>query len=246
MPQAQKIALAELWEIEWTEGREEAEKVGSEPRIKVQFNPQSLKVTATNQQSGERPGVPVQFVGRGTTKLDVDLLFDATVPQPDGKSVDDVRKLTKEVFYFMETLEEAEDDKFVPPGVRFLWGSFLFDGVMDSMNETLDFFSSDGRPLRSTVTISISKQELKFRFNPDFSPTPGAKPQTPARSGDSVQQIAARAGKLGDWKGIASANGIENPRLLVSGQRLDLNPPKVSISGPSIRAGVRGPGIKTG
>jgi hypothetical protein len=44
----------------------------------------------------------------------------------------------------------------------------------------------------------------------------------PARAGDSVQGMAARAGKADDWKQIASANGIENPRALQPGQLVNI------------------------
>jgi hypothetical protein len=37
-------------------------------------------------------------------------------------------------------------------------------------------------------------------------------------------------GLSGGWQAIASANGIENPRLLDPGQLIDLNPPSLSAS----------------
>ena len=38
-------------------------------------------------------------------------------------------------------------------GCRFEWGSFIFQGVVDSMDETLDYFSEEGVPLRATVSL---------------------------------------------------------------------------------------------
>lgn len=245
MPQEPTIERAEIREIRWLDGRDEPEEVTETTPVRVQFNPQTLKVNYSNQKAGgDQPeGSAVQFVGRGTTKLAVDLLFDVTVPPEgdDGEAVDDVRKLTEKLFYFMKPKPTDEEDKFVPPGVRFIWGSFLFDGVMDSMNETLDFFSSDGRPLRATVSIALSQQELIFRFNEQFQGGAGTQRQTEARSGDSVQQLAARQGRPGDWKAIAAANGIENPRNLAPGLRLSLSTPSVSVRTPS--ASTQGPSV---
>jgi nucleoid-associated protein YgaU len=38
-----------------------------------------------------------------------------------------------------------------------------------------------------------------------------------------LQGLADAAGKGASWQSIATANGIENPRLLVPGQWIDLN-----------------------
>ena len=45
----------------------------------------------------------------------------------------------------------------------------------------------------------------------------GTTEVTLAQSGDTVQAIAARAGGQASWKAVASANGIDNPRLVPPG-----------------------------
>ena len=101
---------------------------------------------------------------------------------PTGETEeDDVRKLTGKVAYFITPKQEG--DKFVPPAVRFIWGSFQFDGIMESLEESLEFFSSDGRPLRASVTINLTQQKItEFVFRPtagpDNSPSPGTRPLT--------------------------------------------------------------------
>ena len=44
-----------------------------------------------------------------------------------------------------------------------------------------------------------------------------------ARPGDSIASMAARIGASADWKGIASANGIDDPLRLEAGARINLN-----------------------
>jgi hypothetical protein len=44
-----------------------------------------------------------------------------------------------------------------------------------------------------------------------------------ASAGATVQGLAASAGLGDNWQAIASANGIENPRLLAPGQLINLN-----------------------
>lgn len=211
--------------------------------VRVQFNPETLKVSFANQiqTSGgagdqSQGSAGRQYVGAGTTKLSLTLWFDVSAASGDAGDDefrrDDVRRLTQEVIYFM-TPQQAPDDatKFVPPGVRFAWGSFVFDGMVDSLEESLEFFSSEGKPLRASVGLNLSQQKiLKASFEgagrlPGRAPgAAGTRPLTQAPAGSTLQGLAAGAGRGADWQRIAQANGIENPRLLEPGQLVNLNP----------------------
>jgi len=266
MPQAQTIEKAVLREIKWNEDGQVREV--SDQKLTVQFNPQTLKLTYSNQKAGgtQSGGGAIQFVGKGTTKLSVELLFDVTVTEGEDGGPDDVRDVVEQVVRFIKPEKKEGDNKYLPPGLRFIWGSFLFEGVVDSINETLEFFSSDGRPLRATVTLAMSQQEIKPELaNPDFqrgaaqaartnpgggsgggsnggggggNRPPGTQPQQAARSGDSVQSMAARQGKPDNWKAVARANGIENPRNLSPGTLLDMS--SLNQASARVSAGISG------
>jgi hypothetical protein len=233
MPEPQTLLKAQLQPITWDEEQTVSET--GDP-IAVQFNPESLKVAYSNKSAGgdQRGGSAVQFVGSGTTKLSLDLWFDVTAPAPDrpevdGDQVDDVRRLTQRVVTFIQPEPSDEDDKFIPPGLRFLWGTFLFEGIVDSINEELQFFSERGKPLRAKISLAMSKQEIQFQFGEQGSPGLGstppeaATPAPPVREGDSVQQAAARDGRQDDWQDIARRNNVDNPRDLPAGTQLDLS-----------------------
>ncbi len=215
----------------------------------VQFNPESLKVSFSNQISkpegapAKKGKPPTQFVGQGTTKLSLQLWFDVTALLPEQKQETDVRNLTKKVSYFITPKAGESAEKMIPPIVRFSWGSFQFDGIMESMEESLEFFSSDGRPLRASVTIGLTQQEItEVKFNKDHKTPPGVtppptRPLAQAPAGSSVQSIADSQGKGDNWQDIAAANNIENPRMLQPGQLLDMNA-SVGVSiGGSVQAG---------
>lgn len=235
MPRPGRLEKAELTELWPDDGGQLAPRDrdgGAPKRVRVQFNPQTLRVSLSNQGAGgDQPGgSAVQFVGAGTTKLSLELWFDVQLPLPDGAddAQGDVRNLTKEIAFFMTPQTVARDgaEGLLPPAVEFLWGSFLFKGVVESMEETLEHFSEDGRPLRASVSLSLAKQDLKFEFGaaggsaqPGAAPAAGTQPLLAARAGESVQSIAARLG-VADWKSLAAANGIENPRLLAPGTLL--------------------------
>jgi phage tail-like protein len=57
---------------------------------------------------------------------------------------DDVRRLTEPISALAAR-----------PAVRFRWGAFRFDGRIATLDQQLDRFSSDGRPLRAAVAITM-------------------------------------------------------------------------------------------
>ena len=234
MPQPAQLTRAEFREIQWDENQQVSE---TDKKVSVQFNPQTLKVTFSNQLTGgdQSGGSGKQYVGKGATKLSLELWFDVTVPW-NGKGEDpkgDVRNLTKEVVYFITPQEEG--DKFIPPGLRFVWGTFLFDGIVESMDESLEFFSEEGKPLRAKITLSVSQQEIQFQFNEPSAGTPaaagangssaqpGTQPMEQANEGDTIQDMAGSAGRTDEWQDIAEANNIENPRRLEPGTLGNVN-----------------------
>jgi hypothetical protein len=262
VPEPPRLVKAELRELDAS-----FKKEASPPKhVAVQFNPETLKVSFANQinqpaNGGDRRGQPNrQFVGAGTTKLALQLWFDVSAPPharpgtPVGQQqTKDVRKLTEQVAYFITPKTASgqsantgagadpmpEGTQLSPPAVRFLWGSFLFDGMMDSLEENLELWSAEGLPLRANVAVALSAQRIIFAYNPDAGragsgAAPGASPgtaplaQTPA--GATVQGLADAVGSGGSWQSIAAANGIENPRQLAPGQLIDQNARTPSLS----------------
>lgn len=205
--------------------------------VTVQFNPETLKVSYSNQvvppkgEGSQQEKASIQYVGAGVTKLSVQIWFDVTGESPDaGPLPTDVRKLTERVSYFI-TPRKQQNGEFVPPLVRFEWGTFRYEGIMDSLEESLEFFSSDGMPLRASMSLSLSQQRIEVLRGEGgggggaggAGPAPGTQPLAQARAGDTLQAMANGIGGNVSWQAIASANGIENPRRLSPGQFVNLN-----------------------
>ena len=228
-----ETALAKARLIELKEDFSDELKPPDGKAVDVQFNPETLKVSFANQIVPPPPpggdqaagNAGRQFVGAGTTKLAITLWFDVTAMTE--APLDDVRRLTANVVYFITPKKSTIDPtKLAPPGLRFSWGSFLFDGIVEALEETLEFFSPAGKPLRAQVALTVSQQKIlvaRFADNGRPGKRPGQHPFTPARAGDSLAALAAANGKGGDWQGIAAANGIEDPLRLNPGALIDLN-----------------------
>jgi hypothetical protein len=197
--------------------------------VEVQFNPETLKLQLSNQNSGgdQASGSSTQFIGTGSSTMAVELLFDTTA------SGLDVRRRTEAIAYFIfGSSEDSDDDRRVPPIVSFRWGSFIFEGVMESMDETLEYFASDGTPLRASVSFSLKRDALvlyqKNRLQKrTHEPNQGMWADhrlEASESGQSLQQMAGKQGKSEDWKKIAEANDIDDPLRMPVGQLVDMKP----------------------
>jgi hypothetical protein len=244
-----KLVKARLEEISWDH---EMQVVEGKHQVTVQFNPDSLKLGFTNQNSGgdQRGGSAIQFVGVGVAKLSFELWVDVTAPPPSSESAEppDVRRETAKIAFFIQPKDKDQKGSFIPPGVRFLWGTFLFEGVMESLNEELSYFSEDGRPLRAKLSVALMRQDVRFQFrrtgakNDASSTAASGHPRHEAKQNETVADAAAAAGNVDAWPLVALANGIENPRLIAPGTMLDLRAATGvgSVGNANASAGLRG------
>lgn len=182
--------------------------------ITVNFNPASLIYTIEN--SAPQSGDPQrrQFAAQFTGKLSMELQFDTT---DTGK---DVRSLTSQVALFMQPSAGASKDKNstgenppAPPVLSFEWGSYVFQGFMESFKETIDFFSADGIPLRAMVSVGLARQDKVFDEGADFGQTDTSGSLVPTSADDSATSAAAKGGNPLSARLLASANGLASLRF---------------------------------
>ena len=173
----------------------------------VDFNPATLKVSLTNklQEEGQGDGTAAQHTRSTTAKLEMELVFDST---EDGADVRDKTGAIKA----MAVVAAANPTQ--PPRVSFTWGRFLFAGVIESLNETLEFWSAEGVPLRAAVQIvmqQVGEEEVGDQLAPDAPER--AAVRTAPEGGFGVAQVASDAGDPGAGRRVAADNGLESMRL---------------------------------
>ena len=144
------VAKAQLRELDASFERE----INKARWVTVQVNPHELR-TSFSHELGP------------STRLDLRLGFDVGAPAPTGRRApDDVRRLTEKVAYFA-TPRPARGAGRVRPAVRLAWGTFQFDGHVEALEETLEAFSPDGRPLRATLALSLTRGQIgPYAFAP--------------------------------------------------------------------------------
>ena len=226
-------------------------------KVEVQFNPESLKLTLSNANEGgkSRGRQRRQFVGKSSTELSFDLIFD-TADELSGGQARSVTERTKDVERFVLPKGNSKK-KQAPARVRFHWGNLIFDGVISNLTVNFELFSPDGIPLRAKMGITIKEQDASYQYLESgpganlVSATPDARGGGAAagqdQSGDGAtdrtertiegETLAEFAVRVGldplAWRRLASQ--VLDPLSLPAGQLIDFN----SAGGSPAQLGVR-------
>ena len=201
---------------------------------KCLFNPSEFSIQRESSYAEIKvPGLDrpvIQYVGGGAEVLSFSLFFDtyaagletheaklfATSKLPTLLKTD-VREYT-EGFY---KLLNVNEDKHRPDEVTFVWGKIKFKGYVTDIQEKFTMFSATGVPLRATLNITIKSNQVdnNVRNSPDRT-----KYRT-VTQGDKLCSFAeTEYGSCSEWRRIAKANHMTNPRLLKSGQDIVIPP----------------------
>jgi len=193
-------------------------------KIEVHFNPESLKLSYTvtvkaDTGSKNSSDASAQQSSSSSAKLAVDLVFDTTDQFESKQDEADVTKvITSKIvaaFVAPPAPEGAKSSKPVPANpCAFVWGTFQFVGLVESYNETLEFFSASGVPLRAAVSLSLT--ENRYKITQISQRAPGQAQPLP--QGSQIGPALTAAGlDPTDWRGTALANGMETPRFSATG-----------------------------
>jgi len=193
------------------------------------FNPNELNVEKSNHYAEINiPGLstPIyQFVRGNARTLTMDLFFDTY------KSKLDVRLFTDRITGWdagsmlsklpnaLKGLMDIDSDLHAPPVCLFIWGTYVFQCIIESVTKKFTMFLSIGIPVRATLTVTLKEyKEVSVQVKElDLHSADLTKTRT-INQGDNLWSIAHQHyGDPGDWRLLADANGIVNPRLLEPG-----------------------------
>jgi hypothetical protein len=231
--------------------------------IKVQFNPQSLKLElATKVEGGDTKGRQVrQHVGKTSTTLSFDLHFDTADEGGSANAPVSVRTKTAQVERFvLPKKQNGVDTGQKPPKCRFHWNELIFEGVIESISIEFTLFAQDGTPLRAKIGVSIKEQDAKYEAKlsgpdakqnssaplPGFNNTgPGSGGGGPADSsaqalaGESAADFATRMGlDPSAWRGIAGQLGGGSSLSLQAGVSINFSSSLSASGGVGLSAGI--------
>lgn len=189
--------------------------------IDVLFNPKEYSIQKSVQwEPHKAPGLDLpeqQFTSGNPAVLTVELFFDTYETKDDvkGKYTDKLLKLA--------TVDETIHR---PPLVMFTWGSQKFKGVIESLSLRYTMFLPSGKPCRAVANLSIKEAktakeqvEEKPRESPDHT-----KRRT-LKQGETLALLAHEEyDDPAEWRRIADANGINDPKDVKPGTVLTLPP----------------------
>ena len=219
------------------------ENLDTGDKFEVLYNPQSykqgrkLKFDKIAEHESNAP--VVQYIHTGVEQLEFELFFDSlnAGTEVGGSMVDkakfaansllpsiasqiDVRDYTKKVYELME----VEPSVHRPPMLKLEWASLQFIGFLYSCVQNFQKFNEQGKPVRAVLSCVFIQFLDPEKAN---SKAPLESPDTSkfrrVCDGDSLWALSAKEyGQCGQWRAIADANGLTNPRLLHSGDLLRL------------------------
>jgi len=206
---------------------------GDMTKVECLFNPKEYTFAKTNswpKDQKAKANTPVMTFGGGNpATLNMDLLFDTYQSTRSGGRSKDVRKEYINHLWSMMYVDDriannSKNKQGRPPKVRFSWGkAWMFEAVMTSLSVTFTLFLPDGTPVRATAKVAF-QQVKDLKDLPAQNPTSGGVGGERVRTveeGDRLDLIAHEEyGDTSQWRLIAAANGISNPRNLRPGTTL--------------------------
>ncbi|HTS36399.1 MAG TPA: LysM peptidoglycan-binding domain-containing protein [Candidatus Solibacter sp.] len=209
--------------------------------IQALFNPERYTVSKSLQLAEVAiPGLDapvVQYIRGQNEKISMELFFDTT----DGGMVDpvvDVRTKTARVYQ----LVKVDGELHAPPRVQLAWGTggqLTSHGasispwlVLESLSEEFNVFSPHGVPLRAKLTVSFREAwriDQQLQVTPRHSSDRTTLHRVVRR--ETLCQIAyEHYNDPTQWRLIADANSLGNPRLLTPGEVLVIPPNPSSVN----------------
>jgi len=213
--------------------------------IAVQYNPTELSFDKSAHLAEVTiPGLDTplqQFVRGQAEKLSIDLFFD-TSDQGMGEVATSVTDWTDKIYSLVKIVPSLH----APPICVFIWndefpgrslGSLTevqikgqsrhgFQCVVESVKQKFTLFSTEGVPLRATLSVTFREYKtLDEQLKQLKLTSPDRTHSHVIQEHDALWRIAARYyNRPGEWQTIAEKNDIEDPRRLQVGTFIEIAP----------------------
>jgi hypothetical protein len=189
-------------------------------KFEVLFNPTEYSVERSNTyKSTSIPGLGsslVQFINGEARQLSMELMMD-TLESGDNL----IGLLAK-----FGRLLDIDSKLHAPSPVRFRWARFEFKAVIEKVTQKTTMFLNDGTPVRATLNVTF--REYLTIAEQLIQPRRESADRTKRRqltADDSLWAMAWREyGSPAEWRLIARANDIDDPRLVQPGTWLSVPP----------------------
>jgi nucleoid-associated protein YgaU len=205
-------------------GNGEGKQGDAESAIDVCFNPKEYaldKQVGWDAETAFSDAPNPEFKQPSPMTLSVTLQFDSYEERVSvrDKWVRQIEKLTlmKKPLNKDSSAQDKKDNR--PPTILFVWGRFVFKGVIESLSQKYTMFLSDGTPVRAECALKIRNvldQHVDAGTDQSFKKDTSQGRTYTVKDGDRLDLIAARElGDAGRWSEIAAYNDITDPAKLI-------------------------------
>jgi LysM repeat protein len=184
----------------------------------VMFNPEEYSLNKDNNFASQAiPGLSspiLQFVHGGLRTLDMELFFDTTDDQTD------VRDQTN----LITNLLIIDSNLHAPPLLEVDWGSLHFPCVLAKASQKFLKFLPSGWPCRARLTVTFNEYlDAATQVAATNLQTADFTKVHVTKDGDTLWSIAWQLYEdATQWRPIALANGLADPRSITPGQELQI------------------------
>lgn len=135
--------------------------------IPCMFNPKEYTITKNvnwgQADNSTKDGADLTFGGGNTSNMALELFFDTYYNRLSETVVEDVRTYTDKIWnltYIDESLRDPKTKKGRPPTILFVWGkTWLFEAVIESMEQQFTLFMPNGMPVRAVVKLQLKQAD---------------------------------------------------------------------------------------
>ena len=188
--------------------------------LTVLFNPKEFSIQKTVQwEPHKAPGLDLpeqEFTSGNPRVLSVELFFDTY----------EEKKSVHEHTGKLENYALVDPDKHRPPVVLFQWGEVKFKGVVETLNLRYTMFLDSGIACRAVASVTIKESETaKEQLQKKPRNSPDHTKRRTVKMGETLALIAHEEyDDAAEWRRIADANGITDPKDVKPGTVLTLPP----------------------
>lgn len=199
--------------------------------IAVLFNPTEYSFDRSNSYKAVAlPGLGsplMQFVNGDADQLSMELfLDDYTDPQGPTSRARSEQAPVASRLEAISRLLNIDSDLHAPPPVRFAWGPMEFKAIIEKLSRKVTMFRPDGSPARATLNVAFKEyRTLREQMERPRRESADKTKRRVVVGRDSLWALAAREyGDAREWRRIADANDLDDPREIQPGDWLALPP----------------------
>lgn len=195
----------------------------------VLFNPENysenIEIEWNDDQGEGTSGTELKFKRIKPREYTLKMIFDSTGMSKAiaGASLGSVKD---QIDKFKKVALDYKGDEHMPPEVKLVWGTSLFQGRLTKFDVTYELFKADGTPVRAKGTATFKSTIAdELRAREENKSSPDLTHVRTVQRGDTLPLMCYRIyGDSAYYLKVAEVNALDDFRNLKPGQKIFFPP----------------------